>query len=846
MRKHIKTRLILLSEDIIKMHNEIFKINDIEKRIYYFDICKESVISISNFIKNEKKDYTDKIQILEDYCEIIFELSNKSSINKNDIKSINSLINKIITFLKSLPVLKEVVFLPYKASMWDSFETIWEAFLEKDGYYCSVVSVPYKEFQKETNFWKNCYDGNKYPDNVEIIDYMNFNIEEIKPEYAFIHNPYDEFNLTTRVDETYYSYNLKKYVKTLVYTPYYAPNYKLGKHHKQLASYNNIDYLILNSQSMKDDFINSNIRNKILPLGSPKFDRVIKVCNQGGVMPEEWKEKAEGKKLIMLNTSIGEILNHQEALLNKLQTVFNDLKGNNDIIVVWRPHPLLGAAIKSMKPHLRDLFNKTINLFINSKIGILDETPDITNSIALCHAYMGDARGSIPNLFMITGKPIFIFNYSNNFLIENDSNRRINLRNMVEINNEYYGVSDMHGGLFHINENLNRITYKGVIENSNNAIGNHMFIVNYKNNIYLSPTNGDDFIKYNTINETFEIIGINKNKEQYKEILFFNNKIIYLPWLGYTITIYDIDTGIWSYNKTCLKEIFKEKIIDGIATVCSHTVYENKIYMCFQYSNVIIEFNPETEEHLYHNIGNNELSFTAMNIDKDNLYLLDKKGLILICNLKSKMVQAISLCEDFKIWENTNTLLTELKSHAFIDIVSVGNYFILIPYFSNSLVKINKETLETTLLLPKVLEEGFYDRNILINNKFPLCTMGKALDNKHLLVQINRTGRFVKINIENESFEFIDLKLKNNEFNEFIKKINGKTYGFRKQKVGFRFLKIENKYNSIIEYIDDISTGKLDSNRDIQLEIASKIAENLDGTCGKKVCEFLIKNEKNK
>ena len=50
------------------------------------------------------------------------------------------------------------------------------------------------------------------------------------------------------------------------------------------------------------------------------------------------------------------------------------------------------------------LSNNLINL------GIYDDTPDITNTIALSDAYIGDAGTSVTSLFGIVGKPLFIFN----------------------------------------------------------------------------------------------------------------------------------------------------------------------------------------------------------------------------------------------------------------------------------------------------------------------------------------------------------------------------------------------------------------------------------------------------
>lgn len=849
MRRHIKTRLITLGESIVSMHDEILKITDKDQQLECFVMCQESAIAIGNTVEENESNIEEKIKILEKYCEEIFNLSQKEEdLNKHDIKNITNIINKFITYLKSIPTKKEVVFFPYKASMWDSLESIWEEFSKKDDCICSVVPIPYSEFQKEENFWKHTYEGEKFPEYVNAIHYSSFDVAEIKPDFGFIHNPYDEYNYVTRVDEDYYSYNLKKHIKNLVYSPYYVGSEKNMGHMAELSAYFHVDYMILNSQEFKDDFKNKVIRDKILPFGSPKFDRVIKFCKEGGTMPEEWKEKAEGKKLIMLNTTISTILNYQSNLLKKLNLIFNELRENkSDVVIVWRPHPLLNATIESMQPHLRKLFNETIDTFVNSDIGILDTTPDITNTLALCDGYMGDGGSSVVNLFGIAGKPIFIFNYNNNFLDEKDTNKRINLSCINKINNEYFGTSSMHGGIFKINNNFSNISYISSIESNNNATNIHTFSVAYENKIYLSPNAGDDFICYDTENSTFEKIGKNKEKVFYNQILTYNDKIIYLPLFSSTIAIYDTKNKSWTYNDSGLNKILKEKPdIPNIPIIRDFVIYNNKLYICCQYSNIITEFDINQKTFQYYNIGDKEVGFNCIDIHEKNIYLAEKKGSIIKLDLETKNANLIQMPKEFKTWINPINQIPALKNNSYSRIISIGNYFILIPSLSNSLVKINKNTNETSLLVPEALKEGFINPENPRANIFPVCNIAYALDNEYLVVQINYTGKFVKINVINETYEFIDLKLEYINYNKFLENINGNTFGFAKNKIQNRFLKLESKHNNISQYLDDISTGKLESIKDIQIQAISGIAENLDGTCGKKVCEFLLKNNTNK
>lgn len=737
-----------------------------------------------------------------------------------------------------MKVKKEVVFFPYQSSMWDSLESVWEAFIKDDNYYCSVVPIPYSEYQKENNFWKPCYDGNNFPDYISIVDYNHFSLEEIQPDLGFIHNPYDDGNIVTRVDEDYYSYNLKKYVKNLVYLPY-AVN--LDDRLKNLSAYNYVDYLIFESEIKKNELIIQEIRDKTLPLGSPKYDKVIKVCKTGGIMPEEWKDRCEGKKIVMLNTTIKTILDYKGNLLKKLNMLFFELKQHKDIIVIWRPHPLLKSTVEAILPNLKNVFNKLLNSFVNNNIGILDQTPNFNNTIALCDAYIGDSTGSVPYLFGVTGKPIFILNYDNKFTFEEDTNRRISLSSMIEFNNKFYAVSHAHGGLFKINKDFSNINYESLINYNNNITDIYKFNVVCKNKIYLSPSTGSNFICYNIHTKSFEEIGVNIYHLKFDKVLEVNNKIIYLPLDNNIVAIYDIEESEWTFDDMCLKELFKNILNERKSSVLDYSVYDNKLYICSRFSNIIVEFDINKNNYKYYTIDyTGIIGFTAINIYKNQIYLAETKGIVINYNLETKHIKLIELPKEFNNWKVKSFLIKGLilNYSAFTDIISIGDFFVAIPDLSNNLIKINKSTGKASLLVSEALSDKFINPDHMLSPNFPICEFAYALDDEILIIQLNYTGKFIKINVKEETFEYIDLKLEKTQYNKFIKELNGDTLGFIKDNDTSNFVKVESKHNSISQYLDDIVNNNLDKIKKYQLEVYSEIACNLDGTCGEKIYEF--------
>lgn len=76
-------------------------------------------------------------------------------------------------------------------------------------------------------------------------------------------------------------------------------------------------------------------------LGSPKFDKIIELVNNRPTAHESWNIDLTGKKALMLNTTLSDFLENGELLMNKLRYLFDVVGDYNNLVIVWRPHPLL-------------------------------------------------------------------------------------------------------------------------------------------------------------------------------------------------------------------------------------------------------------------------------------------------------------------------------------------------------------------------------------------------------------------------------------------------------------------------------------------------------------------------
>lgn len=434
MRKYQKKKLLDCVDSLREAHKEIKEA--VQKKQYaavqnILVDCQELAIAVGEGIEQSEGVGHVTVSFIEAYCEVLFRVSEeiqykqeagKSNFSEDNInesrvcKILNKQLIKMENSIKNdITVRLEMAFFPYKASMWDSLESVYLAAKEDPNCDAYCVPVPYFDMKPGHSLGQMHYESGDYPENIQITDWQTYNFEERKPDVIFIHNPYDDCNLVTSVHPRFYSSNLKKYTEKLVYIPYYATSGGMAAAQSMLPAYLYADYIVIQAPQFRKYFDKSIPDEKFLPFGSPKFDRVISKCQNPPNPPKEWMDKMVRKDLrkrvIFYNTSLSGMLKDTETFLKKMEYVFNCFVGREDVCLLWRPHPLLESTFDSLRPKFRPVYDALKRRFIESDLGIYDTTPDIEDSIALSDAYIGDAGTSVTSLFGVVGKPIFILNY---------------------------------------------------------------------------------------------------------------------------------------------------------------------------------------------------------------------------------------------------------------------------------------------------------------------------------------------------------------------------------------------------------------------------------------------------
>lgn len=403
--------------------------------------CQSCAIAIGTQIDEVYGENTASVHALEDYCELVYQLSENldSYARRGQIyQQICEQIDAIRQAMEQeIPDKLEVVFLPYKASMWDSLESVYLAAREDENCDAYCVPIPYFDKKPDGSFGEMHYEGGEYPKNIEITDWETYRFEERQPDIIFVHNAYDEANFVTSVHPRFYCINLKKYTEKLVYIPYFVlaeidPSNQVAvdgmKHFCTAPGIFHADKVILQSESMRQIYINEFIKtfeefgysldrkkveDKFLGLGSPKFDKVMNTRKEDLEIPEEWlkiirKPNGSWKKIIFYNTSVGALLQHNDKMLAKMKDVFKVFKERQDeVALLWRPHPLIKATIESMRPQLWEEYDKLVQEYRAEGWGIYDDSTDMNRAIELSDAYYGDGS-SIVQLYQEVGKAVML------------------------------------------------------------------------------------------------------------------------------------------------------------------------------------------------------------------------------------------------------------------------------------------------------------------------------------------------------------------------------------------------------------------------------------------------------
>lgn len=525
------------------------------------------------------------------------------SASANDVPVVCSLSNDLLSLIEKqiaseTHFKKEIVFLPYNASMWDSMESVWQAAKEdKDHVVTYVVPIPYCDRNPDGSAHEWHIDN--FPKYVPIVDYRRIDLRVMRPDVIVIHYPYDAANNVTSVSSEYYAAELKHYTNRLVYIPYFIlEEIEPGNKSKErefakfvlLPGVTESNLTIVQSDKMRDVYVNILSQStdktereywekRILGLGSPKIDKVLLTRRECMYLPKSWRqiiEKANGqrKKVFLYSQSFANLLHYEDKMLDKLEWSLSKFYEQLDeVALLWRPHPLFVKALGAMRPELLERYVDIVERYRNGAWGIYDESANLHRAVAVSDIYYG-GESSLVGLFVKTNRAtvlqdIHTFGDTHKYLLAPSAA----VLDKTE-ENVYCLLENGFPGLFRVNIFSGQMSlvslfpnsaYKSVSRISVNTfcVQKCLGLIKIDNFIFILPWNCENILCFDLVSEKFSSID---------KKLFWHNEDVPLPRKLRIVLAVEWQRSLYMVNQDGI--VFVYDLQTGKGTVYTQ-LYEN-------------------------------------------------------------------------------------------------------------------------------------------------------------------------------------------------------------------------------------------------------------------------------
>jgi hypothetical protein len=802
-----------------------------ESAVTVLQDCRAALDAIDHSLKSGLSEeryslYNQIIKVILKMKDTLFKSLINGHVDNVFLGNLDNQFNHIYSELLAEPEVKlEIVFLPYKSSMWDSLESIWRATKEDSSCDCYVIPIPYYDRNADSSIGEFFYEGEDFPDYVPITNFNNYDISERKPDIVYIHNPFDQYNRVTTVHPNYFSAELKKYVETLIYVPYFVMGGGTSESDiYMLPVYQHMDSMIVQSEHYKQFYKEFIPENKLVALGSPKVDRMLYFEKNKPSIPKAWEHLVKNKKIVMYNTSISGILQHGIKVIKKMEYVFSQFSGKEDVVLLWRPHPLIEATLKSMNPLLLEAYLNLKEQFILNNMGIYDTTTDINASIAISDAYIGEETSSIVHLFGVAGKPIFLTKMEYDKAPTEDDIFSLSFHDCYLEDDTIWFVANSYNTLCKMNLVSGETEFVGKIPSVPAKDGQFCDIIKAEDKVTMLPMASPDICEYDLQKNKFEKIALhNPVAHNFDRMLRYKDSLFMKP-KGYpAILQYDIKSGVQKYHNKWLEEFRKDD--NSEMFMWGVHARDNLLLLASSVVNKVLEFDMETGNSKVHVVGAKGMNFNGMEFDGVNYWLIPNEGKAIVK------------------WNYTTGETTEYtdypegfigETRGFIGIVCCGSHLLAFPREANMIIRIDIATgkmSEFILNLP--YKEG--ERKSSYHSFNSQYYFVKKVEDNQVIALTAYDNSLLIYNVETEELKLMKCRLNK-------KDIEGSfTLGEDFYNLGdnLPYVARESQYLSLNRFVNDYVISELGHDRDIQKQAYSSVINNMDGTCGDKVHQYV-------
>jgi len=874
MRKQQQKQILDIIATLYEANAEIkrlFGLGELSAVLQLLGDCQEGAVQIGEFIEILEGEGTKTVVLLEEYHESLYNSSERiETIEAGFVKRLQKQLFRIENSVRSelSPDRIEVAFFPYKASMWDSLESIWLAAKEDPKCDAYVVPIPYFDLLQNGELGRMHYEGSLYPEDIPIVDWRTYNLEERRPDVIFIHNPYDEGNLVASVHPDYYSSRLKGFTELLCYVPYFVSHGDVAAPFVLCSGVLNADRVFLQSEKVRDTYLRvfkefekknhcsgrfGKAETKFVSLGSPKFDRVLNTKREACSLPGDWGKLTGNKKVVFYNTSIGAILQGGEQYLKKLHSVLDTFHSRNDVALWWRPHPLSAETYQSMRPHLLAEYEQIVADYRRGGWGIYDDTPDLNRALAMSDALIGDVS-SIMSMYNITGKPAMLMDAT---LVDGPDNEvREEFLHSDIINfmatphgDAEWGFSMSCNALYKISVENATAEYIASVPDENNTEGLYRAPIRMGNKLLLVPSAAHDWAFYDVSSGEWTKMAVpddclpaeDRNGvpgSVFGNVLYCVGYLLILPGDRGVFAKYDMESGEITYYSEWFKQFLPciTNIARGLfAGLCG---IDGKLFLSSPQCNVVTELEPDHMTFKYYRVGAAANQYCGITYIDDTFWLIKFRA-------NGQEPWEDGLVEwhpkSCKSVEHNNLPIVQdkqYKGRGITSLIPVGTSLYLLPYQSMDIIKY--DTVANQGEIVKLTPEyNYFERKselyawakniafawVTINNVIPYPWTKTIFDKSTIIAQMPY------------DYSLMKLDLMTGEYTTQKWKVTGAEERLARKQVPLGKERRDTALYGLDNFLDDLVSGVLPAVDCERLQYYRGLETNADGTSGNEIYE---------
>ena len=294
-----------------------------------------------------------------------------------------------------------VTFFVQEYSIWSSLKGVYSFMMNDFRYEVKVVYVPFRHLNAT-------YEDNNIElyrkDGVQVTNYEKYNLSEDNPDIVFFAKPYD------CIPSQFYITEVEKIIDKTVYIPYgMESTFRLLRYGFQEYLHYRVWRHIVYGEYVKEVGKKFGYRNgeNIVVWGHPKMDCFAN-CNNVDV-PQEWKEKIDIRKVVCWcpHHTILHGKEHLSTWLDYQETIFEWFEKHTDMVLLWRPHPLLFGAIVNNGFMSQNELEAFVNEKKNKENIIFDDYENYYFSFECSDAMLTDGT-TFSVEYLGTGKPLML------------------------------------------------------------------------------------------------------------------------------------------------------------------------------------------------------------------------------------------------------------------------------------------------------------------------------------------------------------------------------------------------------------------------------------------------------